>query len=81
MTFRTIVKNLEVRGKEERDGKNGKYLLIKFDDERGERLEFIDRDTDRFDYYKRGVVCDITLKVTNTPKYTNFVICDMRIDA
>lgn len=77
MVFTAKVENLEIRGKEIRDGKSGEYALVRFDNEAGDRLEFIDRDSDRFDYYKRGKICNITLKVTDTAKYTNFTICDM----
>lgn len=78
MTFTAKVEDLEIRGKEIKDGKNGKYALVRFDAENGDRLEFIDRDEDRFDYYKRGKMCDLWLKITNTPKYTNFTVVDMR---
>lgn len=78
MTFTVRVENLEIRGKEIKDGKNGKYAVVRFDNEAGDRLEFVDRDEERFDYYKRGKVCDVYLRITNTPKYTNFTISEMR---
>lgn len=77
MVFNAKVENLEIRGKEIRQGKSGDYALVRFDNEAGDRLEFIDRNAERFDYYKRGKVCNILLKVTDTAKYTNFTICDM----
>ena len=77
MVFMAKVENLEIRGKEIRTGKAGEYALVRLDAESGERLEFVDRDKDRFDYYERGKVCDLTIKVTNTPQYTNFVIANM----
>lgn len=78
MMFIAKVENLEIRGHEVKDGKNGKYALVRFDAENGDRLEFIDRDSDRFDYYKRGQLCDIWLKVIDTAKYTNFTITEMK---
>lgn len=78
MTFTAKVENLEIRGKEIKDGRNGKYAVVRFDNEAGDRLEFVDRDEERFDYYKRGKVCDVYLRITNTPKYTNFVVSEMR---
>ena len=78
MVFTAKVENLEIRGHEVKDGKNGEYAVVRFDNEAGDRLEFIDRDKDRFDDYKRGQLCDIWLKITNTAKYTNFTIVDMR---
>ena len=77
MTFNAKIENLEIRGKEIKTGKAGDYALVRLDAPSGERLEFIDRDADRFDYYERGKLCDLTIKVTNTPKYTNFVITNM----
>lgn len=78
MVFTAKIENLEIRGKEIKDGKNGKYAVVRFDNEAGDRLEFIDRDADRFSYYERGKVCDIWLKVTDTKTYTNFTISEMR---
>lgn len=78
MVFTAKVENLEIRGKEVKDGKNGKYAVVRFDNEAGDRLEFVDRDTERFDYYKRGQVCDVYLRITDTAKYTNFVISEMK---
>lgn len=78
MVFTAKIEDLEIRGKEAKTGKNGEYLVVKFDNEAGDRLEFIDRNPERFDYYKRGQMCDIWLKVTNTAKYTNFEIKEMK---
>lgn len=78
MVFTAKVENLEIRGHEVKDGKNGEYAVVRFDNEAGDRLEFIDRDKDRFEYYKRGKFCDIWLKITNTQKYTNFTITEMK---
>ena len=78
MTFTAKVENLEIRGHEVKSGKNGEYAIVRFDAENGDRLEFVDRDFERFEFYKRGKVCDLWLKVTNTAKYTNFTISEMR---
>ena len=78
MVFTAKVEDLEIRGHEVKDGKNGEYAVVRFDNASGDRMEFIDRDKDRFDAYKRGQLCDIWLKITNTAKYTNFTIVDMR---
>lgn len=79
MTFTAKVEGLEIRGHEVRDGKSGKYALVKFDNEAGDRLEFIDRDEERFNNYERGKICDIWLRITNTVKYTNFTISEMKL--
>lgn len=78
MVFTAKVENLEIRGKEIKDGKNGKYAVVRFDNEAGDRLEFVDRDEERFDYYKRGKLCDVWLRITDTAKYTNFVVSEMK---
>lgn len=78
MVFVAKVENLEIRGREIREGKAGKYALVRFDSVTGDRLEFVDRNEDRFDFYERGRTCDIYLKVTDTARYTNFVITEMR---
>ena len=80
MKFKCKVENLEIRGKEEKVSKKGeKYLVVKFDNEAGERLDIIDRDPDRFDFYKRGDYCTITVYVNHTKDFTNFTIIDMKI--
>ena len=79
MTFTAKVEGLEIRGHEVRDGKSGKYALVKFDNEAGDRLEFIDRDEERFNNYERGKICDIYLRITNTVNYTNFTISEMTL--
>ena len=78
MVFTAKVEDLEIRGHEVKQGKNGEYAVVRFDAQNGDRLEFIDRDKDRFDEYKRGQFCDIWLRVTDTVKYTNFTITEMK---
>jgi ferredoxin-NADP reductase len=78
MVFTAKVEDLEIRGHEVKQGKNGEYAVVRFDAQNGDRLEFIDRDKDRFDEYKRGQFCDIWLRVTDTAKYTNFTITEMK---
>lgn len=74
MVFTAKVEDLEIRGIEIKDGKYGEYAVVRFDNASGDRLEFIDREKDRFDSYKRGKFCDIWLKITDTAKYTDFTI-------
>lgn len=78
MTFTAKVENLEIRGKEQKTGKNGDYLVVRFDDETGARLEFLDRTPERFDEYKRGRFCDVWVKVRTGKDYANFTISEMR---
>lgn len=78
MIFTAKIENLEIRGSEVREGKKGKYCIVKLDTETGDRVEFIDRDPDRFDYYVRGKICDLWIRVTDTKAYTNFTISEMK---
>ena len=78
MKFKAKIENLSVVGKEIRDGKNGKYALVRFISGL-EMLDFIDRTPERFDYYKRDANCDIWVNVTSCKDFTNFTICDMKI--
>ena len=78
MVFTAKVEDLEICGHEVKQGKNGEYAVVRFDAQNGDRLEFIDRDKDRFDEYKGGQFCDIWLRVTDTAKYTNFTITEMK---
>lgn len=59
------LKNAEVRGVERKTSSKGnEYLVVRVDDERGERSELLDRDLDNEQYYKRGTFGDFLLHVT-----------------
>lgn len=59
------LKNAEVRGVERKmSSKGNEYLVVRVDDERGERSELLDRDVDNEQYYKRGTYGDFLLHVT-----------------
>lgn len=62
--LRVLVKSAEVRGMEKKTGKDGKeFLVIKIDDEAGNRHEFLDRDIENEKLYKRGVFYDFEVAV------------------
>jgi hypothetical protein len=59
------LKNAEVRGVERKiSSKGNEYLVVRVDDERGERSELLDRDVDNEQYYKRGTFGDFLLHVS-----------------
>ena len=59
------LKNAEVRGVERKTSNKGnEYLIVRIDDERGERSELLDRDVDNEQYYKRGTFGDFLLHVS-----------------
>lgn len=60
-----MMKNAEVRGVERKTSSKGnEYLVVRVDDERGERSELLDRDVDNEQYYKRGTFGDFLLHIT-----------------
>ena len=73
------LENAEVRGIEEKTRKAGNtYLLVNVDDERGKRSELLDYDTERKQYYKRGVYGDFLLHV-EIGKYSKCVVEDFTL--
>lgn len=72
------LKNAEVRGVERNTSNKGnEYLIVRVDDERGERSELLDRDLDNEQYYKRGTFGDFLLHVA-IAKYANCEIKQFR---
>lgn len=70
-----LIKDAEIRGVEEKEGrqdaegkKGASFLIVKIDDEAGNRHELIDRDVENRMKYKRGQFCDIVAVVN----YNNF---------
>jgi hypothetical protein len=72
------LKNAEVRGVERKmSSKGNEYLVVRVDDERGERSELLDRDLDNEQYYKRGTFGDFLLHVA-IAKYANCEVKQFR---
>lgn len=69
------LKNAEVRGVERKTSSKGnEYLIVRVDDERGERSELLDRDLDNEQYYKRGTFGDFLLHIT----MAKFAKCEVK---
>lgn len=80
MKIKATVNDLEFRGLEVKQSKrdSSEYMIVKFDDESAERLEFIDRDMDNKPFYKRGSYYDVLLEITITKDYTNTKISSVK---
>lgn len=73
-----VLKNAEVRGVERKTSSKGnEYLVVRVDDERGERSELLDRDLDNEKYYKRGTFGDFLLHIA-IAKYANCEVKQFR---
>lgn len=64
--LRVKIEDAEIRGVEEKEGrtdaegkKGASFLIVRIDDEAGQRHELIDRDVENKGLYKRGTFCDI----------------------
>ena len=59
------IQNVEVRGVERKQSKQGKeYLIVSVDDARGKRSELLCYDLDAENKYKRGTIGTATVAVT-----------------
>lgn len=66
--------NVEIRGVEDKVNKKGEaYLIVRVDDEAGNRSEFVDRDIKHKKLYKRGTFGDLIVSVQDG-KYWNVAI-------
>lgn len=73
------IENIEVRGCEKKTSKAGKdYLIIHVDDEQGNRSDFMDRDLEREEFYKRGTVGNLKVRL-DIGKYSNIEVLDFKI--
>lgn len=79
MKFLATINNLEFRGLEEKTSKKtgDNYLIVRFDDEAADRVEFLDRDLERKPFYKRGKFYNVTVQVVHST-YTNITLVDAK---
>lgn len=63
--MKAMIKNLEVRGYEEKESQKGnKYLIVRAEDTTGKLYEFYEPDYERKEYYKRGQEVNMTIDLT-----------------
>lgn len=74
-----IIKNMNIRGVEKKTSRAGKeYAIVRAEDETGRLQELCDRDAERWSYYKRDTVMDITVHIS-VGRFTSIEIVDAKI--
>lgn len=74
-----ILKNMNVRGIETKTSRTGKeYAIVRAEDEAGRLQELCDRDAERWPYYTRDTMMDITIHITSG-KFTSIEIVDAKM--
>lgn len=72
------INNVCIRGCEPKEGKGGKYLLVRFEDSTGKANELVDKDMSRQPYYQRDTKGDLDIDI-QIGKWTNIRIVDFHI--
>lgn len=74
------MEDVEIRGFEEHTSKKTEkeYLIVKVDDQSGDRSEVIDYDSKRKPLYKRGTTGNLTLKI-DIGKYANVEVLNFEV--
>lgn len=77
--MKLFARNIEIRGCEiKKSTKTGnEYIMVRVEDETGQRGEFIDRAIDNAQYYTRGTIADFVLEY-QTGKYTSLSVLQVQ---
>lgn len=80
--MRLLAKDFEIRGCEVKESQKtgNKYIVVRVEDETGQRGELIDRAIDNAPYYTRGTIADMVLEY-QTGKYTSLSVVQLRVKA
>ena len=78
--MKATISNVNIRGCEQKTGKGGEYLLVRFEDEGGAPHELVDKNMDRQSYYTRDTQGSLTINIEIGAKWTNIRIVDFIID-
>lgn len=80
MKFRCTINDLEFRGLEENKNKTtgDPYMILKFDDESGNRLDFLDKDMEHKGIFKRGKFYNVIAEVNQSSKYVSVKLLDAK---
>lgn len=74
------INNVNIRGCEEKENKNGEgYLLVRFEDETGAPQELVDKNLERKKYYKRDTQGNLDIDIS-IGKWTTIRIIDFKIE-
>lgn len=78
--MKLFAKDTEIRGCEiKKSTKTGnEYIIVRIEDEVGNRCQLIDRDVDNAPYYKRGTIADFVLDY-QTGQYTSLSVLQVQI--
>lgn len=70
---------MNIRGIEKKTSRTGKeYAIVRAEDEAGRLQELCDRDQERWSYYTRDTMMDITIHITSG-KFTSIEIVDAKM--
>ena len=77
---KVVMEDVEIRGFEERTSKktNKEYLIVKVDDQCGDRSEIIDYNLERKPIYKRGMTGNLTVKI-DIGKFANVEVINFEV--
>lgn len=77
--MKAIIENINIRGCEPKENKNGEpYLLVRFEDETGKAYELVDKDMERQQFYKRNTDGTLTVDIS-IGKYTSIRITNFKV--
>lgn len=76
--MKATINNVNIRGCEEKQGKGGAYLLVRFEDETGQAHELVDKEINRKEYYKRDTDGTLNIDIA-IGKWTTIRIVDFKI--
>lgn len=77
--MKLYAKDVEIRGYEIKESKKtgNEYIMVRVEDETGQRGELIDRTIDNAPYYTRGTIADFVLEY-QTGKYTSLSVLQVK---
>ncbi len=79
----TIAKleNINIRGSEiKKNMKNGEpYCIVRFEDEAGRPNDIVDKDEERFEFYKKNLIGDMWISIYQSRDYTTLRVVDFKI--
>lgn len=79
--MRVSATNLEIRGKEVKTSQKtgNEYIIARVEDDTGKSYEFIDRDMDHFEYYKKGRTADFVLDLEIYGRNWSVSVADFKL--
>lgn len=79
MKIKATINNVNIRGCEPRENKNGDpYLIVRYEDETGSPCELVDKGVERRSFYKRDTDGTLFIEIDVGKQYTNIRIIDFK---